>query len=251
MLAGTVDRELPVVMFAGNVAFGIFLVVALVLERQIARRGEVTLDLRWIWASAGSLLLAFAVWNTAKDGSPLCFPTSVYQGHGVWHLLCALAAWCLFRFWAASEQLTAVRNERVSVGRCRRLDGTASRLRGTEPRDRRSRPPQVHRHADPTATSVDRAVAALPVRRPQVLLEDLAGRVAGQRLDDVDGLRALEVRRACSRQKAMISSSVAEVSGLRATTALTDSPQVSSGTPMIAHSMTAGCSARTRSTSGE
>src|SRR3954449_10513609 len=54
-----------------------------------------------------------------------------------------------------------------------------------------------------------------------------------------------------SLQKATSSSSVVVVSGLSATTAFTDSPQVSSGTPMIATSMTDGCSASTRSTSGE
>ena len=108
-----VGGELPVVMHAGNLAFGILLVVALVLERRIMRRGETALDRRWILAAAGSLLLAFAIWNTAKDGSPLCWPSSVYQGHGVWHLLCALAAYCLFRFWASER---AVREERaVSV----------------------------------------------------------------------------------------------------------------------------------------
>ena len=99
-----VGGELPVVMHAGNLAFGVLLLVALVLERMIMRRGETTVDGRWILAAAGSLGLAFAIWNTAKDGSPLCWPESVYQGHGVWHLLCALAAYCLFRFWASEQR---------------------------------------------------------------------------------------------------------------------------------------------------
>ena len=34
----------------------------------------------------------------------LCWPSSVYQGHGVWHLLCAVAAYCLFRFWASETR---------------------------------------------------------------------------------------------------------------------------------------------------
>ncbi len=98
--------RVPVVMHAGNLAFGALLVTALLLERRILRRGETSLDRRWILAAVGSLLLAFAIWSTAKDGSPLCWPGSLYQGHGVWHLLCALSAWCLFRFYA-SEQRTA------------------------------------------------------------------------------------------------------------------------------------------------
>ena len=131
-----VGGELPVVMHAGNLAFGILLLVALVLERMIMRRGETTIDGRWILAAAGSLALAFAVWNTAKDGSPLCWPESVYQGHGVWHLLCAVAAYCLFRYWA-SEQLTA-RNERSAWA----SEGRASVATEERSRDSASRPPQ-------------------------------------------------------------------------------------------------------------
>jgi hypothetical protein len=106
-LAGTYDRPIPVVEFAGNVAFGVFLVVAIVLERLHATRNAVTLDLRWLAAAVGALALAFAVWNTAKTGSSLCFPHSIYQGHGVWHLLCALSAWCLFRLYVSEEPVSS------------------------------------------------------------------------------------------------------------------------------------------------
>ena len=108
-VVGTIERELPVVMFAGNLAFGTLLLTALVLERRLVARGESVLDRRWILAAAGSLLVAFAVWNTAKDGSPLCWPGSVYQGHGVWHLLCAVSAYCLFRFYDSERPATSAR----------------------------------------------------------------------------------------------------------------------------------------------
>jgi hypothetical protein len=98
-LVGSLGGELPVVMHPGNIAFGLLLVTALVLERR--RQGD--RDQRWILAAAGFLVVAFVVWNTAKDGSPLCWPGSVYQGHGVWHLLCAVSAYCLFRFYASER----------------------------------------------------------------------------------------------------------------------------------------------------
>lgn len=103
LVVEAVGGEVPVVMHAGNLAFGVLLLTALVLERRLLRRGEEHLDRRWILAAAGSLLVAFAVWTTAKDGSPLCWPGSVYQGHGVWHLLCAVSAYCLFRFYASGR----------------------------------------------------------------------------------------------------------------------------------------------------
>ncbi|MBJ7359058.1 ceramidase domain-containing protein [Nocardioides sp.] len=107
LLVEVAGGEVPVVMHAGNLAFGALLLAALVLERRLLRRGDSTLDRRWILAAVGALALAFAVWNTAKDGSPLCWPGSVYQGHGIWHLLCAVSAYCLFRFYA-SERLPRV-----------------------------------------------------------------------------------------------------------------------------------------------
>lgn len=103
-LVALYDEPIPVVTYAGNVAFAVFLVAALVLERQVARAGVLELDTRWAWAAAGSLGVAFVIWNTAKTGSSLCDPTSLYQGHGVWHLLGGVSAWCLFRLYVSERQ---------------------------------------------------------------------------------------------------------------------------------------------------
>ncbi len=102
-LAGTYGGHVPVVDFAGNLAFGAFLLVALVLERGHARVNAVTLDLRWLVAAVAALAVAFAVWNTAKSGAFGCFPHSLYQGHGVWHVLCAVSAYCLFRLYVSER----------------------------------------------------------------------------------------------------------------------------------------------------
>ena len=91
--------EVPVVHVSSNLAFGLTLLVAVVLE-SVQRTQRRT---RWLWGAVGSLVVAFAVWNTAMTGSALCFPHSLYQGHGVWHLLCAVSAYCLFRLYASEE----------------------------------------------------------------------------------------------------------------------------------------------------
>jgi hypothetical protein len=124
-LAGFYTREIPVVHFAGNLAFGAFLVLAIVLERSLARARGLRLDHRWLGGSIASLGLAFAVWNTAVTGAALCFPHSLYQGHAVWHLLCALSAYCLFRLYVseeATEEVTSSRSDRA-------LPSTASAAR--------------------------------------------------------------------------------------------------------------------------
>jgi hypothetical protein len=101
--AGSWGGHVPVVDFAGNLAFGVLLLAALVLERQHAARGAVALDLRWLALALGSLAVAFAVWNTARTGRFGCFPHSLYQGHAVWHLLCAVSAYCLFRLYVSER----------------------------------------------------------------------------------------------------------------------------------------------------
>jgi hypothetical protein len=100
---GLFGGTVPVVTYAGNVAFAVFLLAALVLERQVARAGVLVLDTRWAWAAVATLGVAFAVWNTAKSDSPWCDPDGLYQGHAVWHLLGALSAWFLFRLYVSER----------------------------------------------------------------------------------------------------------------------------------------------------
>ena len=67
--------------------------------------------LGWGIASAGALALAFAIWNLAKDGTSFCHPHSLLQGHAAWHLLCAVAAYALYRLYA-SERVHARAGQR-------------------------------------------------------------------------------------------------------------------------------------------
>ena len=95
--------HVPLVMTMGNALFALLLIAGLSIEVVLRRRGVGHLDLRWGIASAATLLVAFAIWNTGKDGGPLCHPESLLQPHAVWHLLDALAAWLLFRYYASSR----------------------------------------------------------------------------------------------------------------------------------------------------
>ncbi|MDX6355343.1 MAG: hypothetical protein QOF98_2246 [Streptomyces sp.] len=97
-----VPGALPVVDTPGNLVFGLCLVVAIALEVRMRRRNGRLGDVRWIAGSVASMVVAFTIWNLAKDGRPLCHPHSLLQGHAAWHVLCAVAAYCLYRYWASA-----------------------------------------------------------------------------------------------------------------------------------------------------
>ena len=112
-LVGTIDAEVPVVHIAGNLAFGVLLVTAIVVEVVLWRRADGSrTDLRWGAGAVGSMALAFTIWNLAQG--PWCDPTSWLQGHAAWHLLCAVAAYLLFRLYCSERVTDALRP--VAVG---------------------------------------------------------------------------------------------------------------------------------------
>ncbi|KQZ75351.1 ceramidase domain-containing protein [Nocardioides sp. Root151] len=98
-IAGLWSREIPVVMYAGNVAFGFLLVVGLAIEAVLVRRGLFP-HARWAWAAVACMVVAFTIWNLTASGTGLCSPDSLLQGHAVWHVLCAASAYCLYRHYA-------------------------------------------------------------------------------------------------------------------------------------------------------
>lgn len=104
-LVGLYDRDIPVVHFAGNVAFAALLVVAIVTEVHLWRDGPGRTALRYGGAALGSMVIAFVIWNLSQHG--WCDPDSLVQGHAVWHLLGALAAYLLFRLYASEKVVDA------------------------------------------------------------------------------------------------------------------------------------------------
>ena len=117
-LVGSWSQPLPVVMFAGNLVFGVLLLAAITVEVVLARRPGRRIDLRWGAAGLAAMVVAFVVWNGAKHGTPFCDPDSLLQGHAVWHLLGAVAAYCLFRLYA-SERLDPAALPPYTVARSR------------------------------------------------------------------------------------------------------------------------------------
>jgi hypothetical protein len=91
----------------GNAAFAAQLTVAVGLEvaldpAALTPRQDVCVR----GASLATLVLAFAIWTTGKRDHAWCNPDTLVQQHGAWHVLCAVAAYLLFRHYAAERATT-------------------------------------------------------------------------------------------------------------------------------------------------
>ena len=104
--AALVPGGVPVVRQPENLTFIALLLVVVVLESRAHRTGRspTRTDRRWLAAALGTLALGFTLWNLDLHG--WCRPDSWLQLHAVWHLLCALACWFLFRFYASERRST-------------------------------------------------------------------------------------------------------------------------------------------------
>ena len=107
-LCEVVDRAggpMRVLMHTGNLAFAVVLVSAVGIEVALGRRGD-GVNLRWGALSLATFGLAFGIWNLGKSRQPWCDPDSVLQPHALWHLLCAVAAYALYRAYAGAPSAT-------------------------------------------------------------------------------------------------------------------------------------------------
>ena len=77
-VAGLWTRPVPVVQYAGNLAFGVLLVAAVVIETKLWRRGETRRTIGFGFAALGSMLVAFGIWIKSQHG--WCAPDSLAAG---------------------------------------------------------------------------------------------------------------------------------------------------------------------------
>jgi hypothetical protein len=59
----------------------------------------------WVFFGAGavSFVADFVIWGLSWTGGPLCDPTAFVQGHGIWHLLSAIAVGCLYMYFRMED----------------------------------------------------------------------------------------------------------------------------------------------------
>ncbi|GIK27188.1 MAG: ceramidase domain-containing protein [Chloroflexi bacterium] len=81
--------------------FGIVLALALLAEAVVWRVLRPIRTYAWFWAGIGVFAVAMVVWALDLSAA-LCDPSSLIQGHAIWHVLGAVAVFCTWK-WHASE----------------------------------------------------------------------------------------------------------------------------------------------------
>jgi len=57
----------------------------------------------YIYTSGIVFLVALIVWKYSKTGQKLCNPSSLIQGHAIWHILCAISIFLMLKFYQSIE----------------------------------------------------------------------------------------------------------------------------------------------------
>jgi hypothetical protein len=95
--------NIPVLGGPANLLVAVFIIICLVLELLIVFLRRAQIRKRWGIISALTFITAFIIWNFSNPGGRLCFPTSWFQGHALWHVLCAFALYFLFRYYISEN----------------------------------------------------------------------------------------------------------------------------------------------------
>ena len=82
--------------------FAVVLILAIMLELGFARPRRPGVRLRFYLLGILVNAIAFAIWNLDQHGLA-CSPSSLVQGHAVWHLLGAVAMWMSFAYFRSER----------------------------------------------------------------------------------------------------------------------------------------------------
>ncbi len=98
-------NELGVMLKASEFCFITHLVVAVIAEATLKFSKKSIIDIKWGLMGVGTLIVAFIIWNLSRtQDSWFCNPDSLIQGHAMWHLLDALAAYFVFIFYVSETK---------------------------------------------------------------------------------------------------------------------------------------------------
>jgi dihydroceramidase len=83
--------------------FAVLLILAVVIELAFARRSRPSARVALYLGGLIATAIAFGIWILDQEGV-LCAPTSLIQGHAVWHLLGAASLWLTFSYYRSERR---------------------------------------------------------------------------------------------------------------------------------------------------
>ena len=89
--------------FFGDTVFLFLVSITVIIELLNSYVRKVQHSKTWVFAAFAALISAFIIWNLTQTGTSLCDPQSPLQGHAAWHILDAVSAFCLFRYYASEH----------------------------------------------------------------------------------------------------------------------------------------------------
>lgn len=89
--------------YPGNAAFGLICVLGMLFEFLNFKKNKPVIAFKYAVYCSAAFLIAFGVWHFGYDGNCFCNPNSWFQWHGVWHLLCSLSTFYLFKYYVSEE----------------------------------------------------------------------------------------------------------------------------------------------------
>jgi hypothetical protein len=84
--------------------FALLVIAVLGVEIYRHRKSLMSIESKWLWRAAGIMAAAFTVW-VLDITKTVCAPYSIIQGHAIWHLLGAVASFCLYRYYRSETAL--------------------------------------------------------------------------------------------------------------------------------------------------
>jgi hypothetical protein len=98
------DVKPPIVGHFGSFIFGSLLIISAILELILLLARGQKIKVFFGLGSIATMGLAFFIWNMSLTGMPWCDPSSLIQGHGVWHLLNAVSIYLLYRYYVSESE---------------------------------------------------------------------------------------------------------------------------------------------------
>lgn len=100
----SLNRDITIIFdHFGSATFAFFITLALLFEAlNVFVRKKIRVSF-WSYFGLAALFLALVIWNLSQSDALLCDPSSLVQGHGAWHILCAVSLYALFRYYVSEH----------------------------------------------------------------------------------------------------------------------------------------------------